>query len=272
MDDLQRRLTLAHQLADVAGTAIRAQFRRSHLFAETKKDLISALVTAADLEAEEAMIQVLAQTLPADGVIREEGENRPSQSGYTWVIDPLDGTSSFARGFSLFGVLIGLTNADNQPLLGVADQPITGERWQGVRGEVSRLQGEPIVNPYVGETQGRLEDVCLCSSTPLMFTTPQQRHVAETFQRRCRRSAFGGDCFNYLALASGWSALPLVILEADLQFYDFCALIPIIEGAGAVITDWSGEPLTSASKEVLAASNLALHQEALAVLKQSLQS
>jgi len=266
MDDLKRRLTLAHQLADAAGAVIRAQFRRSHLFAETKKDLISALVTAADLEAEEAMVRLLAQTLPEDGVIREEGENRPSQSGYTWVIDPLDGTSSFARGFPLFGVLIGLTDADNQPLLGVADQPITGERWQGVRGEVSRWQGEPIVNAYVGETQESLEDACLCSTTPLMFTTPKQKQIAETFQRRCRRSAFGGDCFNYLALASGWSALPLVILEADLQFYDFCALIPIVEGAGAVITDWSGEPLTSASTEILAASNGTLHRQALQLL------
>ena len=82
----------------------------------------------------------------------------------------------------------------------------------------------------------------------------------------CRRTAFGGDCYNYVSLAMGWTAMPMIVLESDLKYYDFCALIPIIEGVGGIITDWAGNALNSNSTEVLAASNQNLHQQALKVI------
>ena len=97
----------------------------------------------------------------------------------------------------------------------------------------------------------------------MMFTTQAQQDRADILQKNCRRQAFGGDCYNYVMLASGWSAAPIVILEADMKYYDFCALIPIIQGVGSVITDWQGKPLTGGSSEILAASNQALWQQAL---------
>jgi histidinol phosphatase-like enzyme (inositol monophosphatase family) len=260
--NLDRSLSIAHRLADASGEIIRSYFRRPRLETGTKIGESSSIVTIADSLAEEAMVEILRREFPEDGIVREEGENFPSRSGRDWVLDPIDGTSSFARGIPIFGTLIGLV-ADDRPLLGVVDQPILGDRWWGIAGESGRYNGEAIVNPYINDTDAILEDACLVSTTPLMFATERQKAIAARLQDTCKRTAFGGDCYNYMTLAAGWSAMPMVILESDMKFYDFCASIPIIEGAGAVITDWYGNPLTASSTEVLAASNRALHDRAL---------
>jgi len=99
-----------------------------------------------------------------------------------------------------------------------------------------------------------------------MFASAYQQAIARHLQSLCRRTAFGGDCFNYACLASGWSAMPMVILEADMNYYDFCALIPIIEGSGGKISDWQGNPLHAEAREVLATSNATLHKRAIAAI------
>jgi histidinol phosphatase-like enzyme (inositol monophosphatase family) len=264
---LQERLALAHTLADLSGEVIRHYFRRSHLQAETKWGESSAIVTVADREAEQVMVERLLQAFPEDGIIREEGENKPSQSDYCWVIDPIDGTSAFVRGLPIFGTLIGLIDLQNIPLFGIANQPISQERWQGIKGERSWFQDRVLENRYAQEKHWSLADACLTSTTPLMFMTPRQQKVANRLQECCKRNAFGGDCYNYLSLASGWTALPLIILESDLKYYDFCALIPIIEGSGGTISDWEGQPLNQESTEVLATANATLHQTVLEVIQ-----
>lgn len=264
---VQQRLALGQELVALSGEIIRAYFRRSHLSSETKTTEVSSIVTIADQRAEQAMVERLRQVFPEDGILREEGENYPSQSGYTWVIDPIDGTSSFVKGFPIFGTLLGLVSPDQIPLWGIADQPILRERWQGVKGQNSLLNGEVLRSPYAKETTGALTEACLVSTTPLMFITDRQKAIAAQFQRHCQRTAFGGDCYNYLALAAGWTAMPLIILESDMKYYDFCALIPIVEGAGGMITDWQGNPLTPASSEVLATANPHFHQLALALIQ-----
>lgn len=265
LPEIEQRLTIAHQLADISGEILRQYFRQPNLRSQTKSGEISAIVTIADQTAEDAMVAHLQTNLPRDGVIREEGENIPSQSGYTWVLDPIDGTSSFVRGLPIFGTLIGLVNDQMQTVLGLANQPITGDRWQGVTGEKSQINGIPIVNPYHDQFIP-LAQVCLASTTPLMFTSPEQQEKVERFYQQCQRTAFGGDCLNYLAGAAGWTAMALVILEADMNFYDFCALIPILAGADYCLSDWQGKPLTAYSTEILASPNRNLHQQALQIL------
>lgn len=260
--NIDRTIQLAHQLADASGSIIRRYFRQPHLETETKLDQASSIVTIADQEAEEAMVAIIQRELPEDGVIREEGANIPSQSGRYWVLDPIDGTSSFVKGLPIFGTLIGLV-AENEPILGIVDQPILGDRWLGVKGQPSRYNNQIIANPYVQERELILENACLTSTTPLMFITERQQAIAHHLQTVCKRTAFGGDCYNYMMLATGCSAMPMVILESDLKYYDFCALIPIIEGTGAIITDWSGNPLQADSSEVLAVSNSGLRQQVL---------
>lgn len=266
--DLAPRLTLAHHLADQAGSILRQYFRQPGLISHTKTGQVSAIATLADKAAEDTMVAMIQQQFPEDGVIREEGDNIASQSGYTWVLDPIDGTSSFVRGLPIFGTLIALVDAAMTPVFGLADQPITGDRWQGVMGESTQLNGASLTNPYQDQ-QTALGEACLVSTTPRMFTTPRQQQQVAKLYSVCQRTAFGGDCLNYLALAAGWTAMPLVILEADMNFYDFCALIPILQGADIRISDWQGQPLTATATEVLATSNAALHQAVLQMLQKS---
>ncbi|PSF38596.1 extragenic suppressor [Aphanothece hegewaldii CCALA 016] len=264
---LLETIQLAEKLADVSGDIICQSFRQPKLQAETKIEEVSSIVTLADQKAELAMVDLLSLEAPQDGIIREEGENISSESGLYWVLDPIDGTAAFAKGFPIFGTLIGLVDLNkNTTILGIVNQPILKERWLGVRGKTTRLNNQPLVNIYAKETKSQLKDACLTSTTPLMFITQRQKAIATKLQQVCKRTAFGGDCYNYVSLASGWSAMPMVILESDLKYYDFCALIPIIEGTGGIITDWSGKPLNEQSTEILAASNPVLHQQALAVI------
>ena len=122
-----RTIQLAHHLADASGVIIRRYFGQPHLETETKLDQGSSRVTISDQEAEEAMVAIIQQELPEDGVIREEGANIPSQSGRYWVLDPIDGTSSVVKGLPIFGTLIVL-GAENQPILVIVDLPILGDR------------------------------------------------------------------------------------------------------------------------------------------------
>ncbi len=266
-ETLELRVRLANQLADVSGNIIQKYFRQGNLESETKVTEVSSIVTIADHLAEDAMVDLIQKECPNDGIIREEGNNINSKNGYAWVLDPIDGTSSFVKGLPIFGTLIGLVDLNkNLPLLGCVNQPILQERWLGITKNPSLFNQKTINNPYKNNNDYPLAEACLTSTTPLMFITPRQKAIASRLQTVCRRTAFGGDCYNYVSLAMGWTAMPMIVLESDLKYYDFCALIPIIEGVGGMITDWSGNTLNSHSTEVLAASNPNLHQQALEVI------
>ncbi len=263
---LQATIQLGHKLADMAGLIILRHFRQPYLPSATK-DQISSIVTIADQQAEKAMVELILKESPGDGIIREEGEHIPSQTGRTWVLDPLDGTAAFVRGIPTFGTLISLVDMEtNTVLWGIVNQPVLQQRWLGINGVGSWLNEQPIFNPYASNENISLQESCLISTTPLMFITQQEKAVAHKLQKFCRRTAFGGDCYNYVALATGWSAMPMIILEADMQYYDFCALIPILQGTGTVITDWQGNPLKPDSTQVLATVNQFLLAQVLAAL------
>lgn len=268
--DIEQKIQLAGKLADISGEIIRQYFRQARLFTETKIGEISSIVTLADRATEAAMIAILQKETPETGIIREEGKNIAAKNGYYWVLDPIDGTSAFVRGLPIFGTLIGFVDCQhNLPILGIVNQPILQERWLGIHGQPTQFNCRPIVNSYAKDRHWKLADACLISTTPFMFVTEAQKAAAKKLQAICQRQAFGGDCYNYVMLASGCSSLPIVIIEADMKYYDFCALIPIIEGAGGAISDWSGNPLTPKSTEVLAASNTWLLQQALAAIAPS---
>lgn len=268
MDELhlRSRIEVAHKLADLASTPILHYYRFGPIPYWEKED-VSSIVTIADTEAEKVMRDHLAKTIPKDGIIGEELENVPSSSGYSWVLDPIDGTSSFVAGLPIFGTLIACIEVENEtPLLGILHQPILNERFVGIKGETSTFNGEKIKNVYQDRTDLSLINVQVRSTTPRMFTNDFEREIAQKFQRVCKKSAFGGDCYNYGMMALGKSTMPIIVLEADLKSYDFYPLIPIIEGAGGVITDWEGKKLSTSSTRVLAAPNKKLSDEALKLI------
>jgi inositol-phosphate phosphatase / L-galactose 1-phosphate phosphatase / histidinol-phosphatase len=247
-------IELANALADAAGTIARRYFR-TPLAIEAKPDRTP--VTVADREAEAAMRDLIAQRFPEDGVLGEEhGATRPD-AARIWVLDPIDGTKSFIAGIPLFGVLIALVE-NGVPVLGVIDQPILSERWLGVAGKATTKNDASAKT----RTCAELGAATLYATSPDMFGA--DRAAFESLKGAVKLARFGADCYAYAQLASGFIDL---VVEADLKPYDFCALAPVIAGAGGSITDWQGRPLDLASDgRVVAAGDAALAQKARAIL------
>ena len=242
---------LAERLADVAGPIIRAAFRSS-LVAETKPD--RSPVTEIDKAVEFALRDIIERERPDDGFFGEETGRKPSSNGHTWVLDPIDGTKAFLCGKATFGTLIALLHEDT-PVLGIIDQPISGERWVGVSGTATRFNGEEIRH---ASSRSSLAECRIATTGPGNFSGKEYnvfRHVAEA----CAITHYGGDCYNYGLLALGHVDL---VLEANLKLYDYAALIPVIEGAGGVVTAWNGGS-AGHDGSILAATNPAIHRAAL---------
>jgi inositol-phosphate phosphatase / L-galactose 1-phosphate phosphatase / histidinol-phosphatase len=253
--ELDRYLALAAELADAAGAAIRPYFRQ-RLAVEDKSDLTP--VTAADRAAELAMRRLIESRFPEHGVIGEEFGRVREDAEFVWVLDPIDGTKSFISGVPLFGILIALTRA-GQPILGIIDQPISHERWLGAAGRPTTLNGAAIRC----RTCPALGAATLFATTPEMFHGPDAAAFARV-SAAVKLVRFGADCYAYGLLAAGFVDL---VLEASLKPYDFCAIIPIVEGAGGVATDWRGARLGLTSDgRVLVAGDHDAHEAALALL------
>ena len=257
-------IELAQALADAAGAVIRPLFR-GELQAEYK-EARSPIVTVADREAEQAMRALLAAHVPEHNVLGEEFGFHQTGSPYTWVLDPLDGTIAFSTGKPTFATLIALLEED-RPVLGIIDQPVLRERWLGVQGEPTQWITPSRRRPAQTKTNSDLSRAYLSCTTPDLFAHPDQQRRFQQLSRAVHITSYGGDGYQYGLLASGCVDL---VLECGLALYDFAALVPVIEGSGGVITDWSGEPLTRTSPgDVLAAANPSLHRQALAAIQKN---
>ncbi|OZA94785.1 inositol monophosphatase family protein [Altererythrobacter sp. H2] len=236
-------IALANRLAEAAGAAIRPLFR-GEWSEEQKAD--RSFVTEADRAAEAAMRAILEAECPGDGIQGEEYGLRNESAARRWVLDPIDGTTSFIAGRPIFGTLIALIE-DGWPVIGVIDQPILGERWVGMVGQGTTLNGKPARTAPRRE----LGDAVLATTSPHLFTGPEVDHFMALAKAVAERKIiWGGDCYNYGLLASGHVDL---VCEAGLKLHDFAALVPVVEGAGGTMCDWNGEPLHAASTgEVLA--------------------
>lgn len=185
-----------------------------------------------------------------------------------WVFDPIDGTKAFITGKPSWGTLIALLHK-GKPVLGIIDQPITKERWIGVEGKQTVLNGKPIST----RNKTDLDKAYMYTTTPDMFSGATQS-AYKRLKKTVLSTSFGADCYGYGLLAAGFVD---VVAEADLKPWDYMAMIPIIEGAGGVITDFNDRPLrwnrdkesdsiTAWSGEVLAAGNRVLHAECIKTL------
>lgn len=224
-------LALAQALADAAGAILRRYFRQP-IAVDEKADRTP--VTAADREAEAAMRQLIADAFPEHGILGEEMGASRAEADWVWVLDPIDGTKSFISGIPLFGTLIALAHR-GRPVLGVIDQPVLRERWIGAAARPSTLNGAAIRTRACAD----LAHATLYATAPEMFAGAD----ATAFQRlqsAVKLTRYGADCYAYAQLATGFIDL---VVERDLKPYDFCALAPIIAGAGGSITDWQGSAL-----------------------------
>ena len=235
--NLTADIALTHRLADAARAALVPHFRAG-LEHERKAD--ATPVTLADRAAEEAMRRILTAEFPQDGVAGEEFGVSEGRSGRQWVLDPIDGTTAFLAGRATFGTLIALM-VEGFPVLGVIDQPVLAERWLGVAGGATTLNGQPVATRACPD----LSHAALATTGPHYFSQDQGDIFMTLAQATDhRRMIMGGDCYNYAMLASGHLD---IVCEAGLKLHDFAALVPIVEGAGGTMCDWNGEPLHAGS-------------------------
>jgi myo-inositol-1(or 4)-monophosphatase len=253
--DFPRALALAEQLADVARRVVREHFR-APLAVERKID--DTPVTVADRDIENQMRRMIRAAFPGHAIRGEEFAAEGSGE-FTWVLDPIDGTKSFVSGYPLFGSLIALQQED-RAVLGVIESPVTGERWVGAEGSATLFNGKPA---SVRDCRS-LGEAVLYTTTPETFDG-RERSRFEALSARTALRRFGGDCYLYGLLASGYCDL---VVEAKLKPHDFMAAIPIVNGAGGRISDWHGAPLSAASDgRMVLASTEALWQQALEILR-----
>lgn len=252
----------AHRLADASGAAILPHFRALIPVEDKggKKGLAYDPVTLADQEAELAIRALIKVAYPTHGVLGEEHGHETGASPYTWVLDPIDGTRAFITGGPQWGTLIAL-NDGTRPVLGVLDQPFTGERWVGfdgrceftARGETRRLRTRACAS---------VKDAVVSSTHPWSYFSDTEHDAFRAVDRTARMTRFGGDCYAYGLVAMGFMD---AVIETSLKAWDIQALIPIIEGAGGVVTTWSGGDPQEGG-QVVASGDERLHAELLKLL------
>jgi histidinol phosphatase-like enzyme (inositol monophosphatase family) len=253
-------IATAHALADAARPVTLAHFRDPLIKSDNKlKDGFDP-VTVADRGAETVMREVLARLRPDDGILGEEFPPVKGTSGFTWVLDPIDGTRSYISGTPTWGILVAVNHGAG-PVYGLIDQPYIGERFCGGFGEA-----------YVKGPQGRrdlaVRDVRDLSDAVLFTTFPEVGTKAEgaafrAVAEQVKLTRYGLDCYAYGLVAAGQIDL---VIESGLNAFDVQGPIAVIQAAGGIVTDWHGAPVHDGG-QVLAAGTQELHAAALAILQ-----
>jgi histidinol phosphatase-like enzyme (inositol monophosphatase family) len=253
--DAESFVKLGHTLADAAA-AITLSYFRSDVAVEDKDD--ESPVTRADRETESALREIISAKFPGHGIIGEEFGSENPDAEFVWVLDPIDGTVSFINGVPLFTTIIGLLE-NGTPAFGVLDQPVLRDRWIGGVGLPTQRNGQVArVRPCSGLGQASVY------ITAPDFFDPTELAAVGRLEHAAKLRRYGGtDCYHYGMVASGWTDIAC----EKLSVYEYGAMVPIIESAGGVMTDWQGKALTgTAGRQVLASANRRIHDQAIEVL------
>jgi len=247
------------RLASASGDTILPFFRTS-LAIENKKTGGFDPVTAADRAAEDAMRALIRKSFPEHGILGEEYGTERADAEYVWVLDPIDGTKSFISGMAAWGTLIGLMRF-GEPVYGMMHQPFIRERFTGDSGAAHYRGPAGDRDLHVRPCAG-LKDAVLFTTSPLLMQ-PADRAIFQTVENVVKMSRYGGDCYAYCMLAAGQIDL---VIETEIKPYDIVPLIPIILGAGGIVTTWEGGPAQSGGR-IVAAGDKRVHAAALEMLK-----
>lgn len=256
-------LPLALRLADAARVATLPHFRSAlGCTPDNKATTGYDPVTEADRASERAMRELIVRERPDDGIEGEEYGSVSGGSGLTWHLDPIDGTRAFVAGLPSWCVLIGLVK-DSKPILGIIDQPWLDERYVGL-GNEAWLDCRGVRTPLKTRDCPALTQAILSTTDPFILTAPE-RGAFEHLRATARLTRYGLDAYAYARLAAGTIDM---VTETGLKSHDVAALIPVIEGAGGVVTDWRGQP-AQLGGQIAAAANRKILDEALVSLRRS---
>lgn len=254
-------IRVAGLMADAARQETLRYFRQSNLSIENKEADGFDPVTQADRAAELAMREVLAAERPDDAILGEEFGRKEGASGLEWVLDPIDGTRAYMSGTPTWGTLIAVSNSDG-PVYGIIDQPYIGERFSGGWGKAQSTGPLGEVSIRAKSTK-LLKDAVIFTTFPEVGT-PSDASAFRRVAEKCRLTRYGMDCYAYALLAAGQIDL---VIEAGLNAYDIQGPIAVIEGAGGIVTDWSGQPAHNGGRAI-AAANADIHKQAMELLQE----
>jgi histidinol phosphatase-like enzyme (inositol monophosphatase family) len=230
-DRLQGLLDFAAAASRQAGE-ITLEYFQTALTPERKPD--RTFVTAADRKAEQKLRRLIREAYPDHGIIGEEFGEEPSGSGWTWIIDPLDGTASFIHGVPLFGVLLGL-ESEGEPIVGVANFPALGELVSAAKGLGCFWNGRRAAVSVVDE----LKEALLLFTDGSGFKPYGREGAFRRLLEATRMHRSWGDCYGHILVATGRAD---VMLDPVMSVWDCAALMPIVQEAGGTFTDWGGRP------------------------------
>jgi len=216
-------------------------------------------VTEADRAAEAVMRRLIKANFPQHGIVGEEFGNEREDADYVWVLDPIDGTKSFIAGFPIWGTLIALLHK-GVPVFGMMHQPFIGERFYGDNGSAG-YKGPSGERRLAVRRCASLKEAVSYTTSPLLMNE-SDRATFGRIEKTVRLSRYGGDCYSYCMLAAGHLDL---VVETELKPYDIAALIPIINGAGGIVTNWEGKPAQNGGR-IIAAGDPRIHEAALKLL------
>jgi myo-inositol-1(or 4)-monophosphatase len=251
-------------LATLSGSVILPFFRTSIGAEDKNLGGVFDPVTEADRAAEAVIRQAIKKNFPTHGIIGEEFGAENAQADYVWVLDPIDGTKSFISGLPMWGTLIALQHC-GRPVYGMMHQPFTRERFFG-DGRTAHWRGFDasdvmVERPLRTRSCESLEAATVMTTSPLLFNDGLRKKYRRV-EQKARLHRYGGDCYAYCMLAAGHVDL---VIEAGLKSYDIAALIPVIEGAGGVVTTWDGKSAASGGA-IIAAGDTRVHDAAIRLM------
>lgn len=231
----QQRLELAVEAAREAGRITLEYFRRDDLQVERKGD--DSPVTIADRQAEQYLRRCIGEAFPEDGILGEEFGEQHGTSGYRWIVDPIDGTKSFIHGVPLYSTLIGVER-EGECVLGVIVIPPSDEAVYAAVGQGAwYVRGEQPPCPAHVASIASLSEGLFLTSEVLNFHTVGRPQVFERLQASARLTRTWGDGYGYLMVATGRAD---VMVDPIMWAWDAAPMLPILEEAGGVFTDWQG--------------------------------
>lgn len=241
MENISEFKKFARHLADISAEIIKPYFR-SELTVDNKLD--DSPVTIADKKAEEIMRTRIMKEYPEHGIIGEEFGNYNENTKFKWVLDPIDGTRSFIRGALSFGTLIALLK-DGKPVLGVINHPVLNEFLIG-DGKNTTLNDKEV---KVRECNN-ISEATLLTTDHLNVGKYQNANAFNKLLKKVKLYRQWGDCYGYYLVATGFAD---IMIDPIMSPWDKMALIPIIEGAGGIITDYKGDDAVTGNS-IIAAS------------------
>jgi histidinol-phosphatase len=245
-------------LATASGETI-LPFFRTALAIENKDTRGFDPVTAADRAGENAMRTLIRKTFPGHGILGEEYGAERGDAEYIWVLDPIDGTKSFIAGMPAWGTLIGLMRF-GEPVFGMMHQPFIGEKFSGDGGG-AHYRGPAGDRELRVRACAGLADALLFTTSPLLMNKAD-RALFRRVEDKVKLSRYGGDCYAYCMLAAGQIDL---VIETEIKPHDIVPLIPIITGAGGIVTTWENGPAQEGGRCVVA-GDARVHEAALKLL------